>query len=342
MMRDGASAAGVVGVAPSDTAPSEISLVTGVSPGQEGPTLWEAAAQEGLKTAAVYWPSSGHSGVAFDFPASSDTAKTRDIPFESVARGSRPAGIVDSIESAHPGFEKELWDDTSSAGAAAWLLANRKADLVFVSFNDVDALQRETTAIGLYAREALENDDDLIGQMLAAAPAGTVVALVSAHGFENENYLVRPRILLGKPGAETSVEVRDGLIGTEDSAVAARLRQLMKDGRRHGLAREVPLAEVRAKAPLLGNWVAAFDTPPGYVASGDNHGPALGPGTHHGVSGLWPTRPGYRSVLVIAGPGIRARKLGEIDLLQIAPTLAEAIGVKLNGRKPSLWALISR
>jgi len=62
-----------------------------------------------------------------------------------------------------------------------------------------------------------------------------------------------------------------------------------------------------------------------------------------GVSGLWPTRPGYRSVFVIAGEGIPARKIGEIDLLQIAPTLADAIGVELPpARGKSLWPSISR
>jgi hypothetical protein len=154
---------------------------------------------------------------------------------------------------------------------------------------------------------------------------------------------VRPRVLLkqGKQAAaEVPVEVEDGLIGTSDRIVAERLRRLMSDGRRHGLAREVPMAEVRAKAPELGHWVAAFDTPTNYVASAEDRGPALGPGTHLGVAGLWPTRPGYRSVFVISGEGVPPRRLGEIDLLQIAPTLADVIGVKLpQAKQKSLWPL---
>lgn len=337
-MRDGAVAAGVVGVAPSDTTPSQTSLMTGAPPSEQAATLWQAAAKEGLKTASVYWPGAGGADLAFDFPASQDSARGHDVPFDAVAKQSSPPGVVDSIENAYPGFQKELWDDTSSARAATWLLANRKADLVLVSLTEVDSLQRETGALSIYARAALENDDELIGQMLAAAAPGTIVALVSGHGFENENYVVRPRVLVGQP----RVEVVDGLIGTADPGVAARLRQLMKDGRRHGLAREVPMAEVKSKAPSLRKWVAAFDTPPNYVASAATRGPALGPGTHLGVSGLWPTRPGYRSVFVIAGAGAHARKLGEIDILQIAPTLADVVGVKLpQAPQSSLWPSIS-
>ncbi len=336
MIKAGTVAAGAVGVAPSDTGPSEASLVTGVPPSERAATLWQAAAKEGLRTATVYWPNTGNADLAFDFPQTPQTA--RDVAFETVARKSSPAGVIDAIEKASPGFQKDLWDDTSSATSAIWLLQNRKADVVFVHLSDVDSEQRETGALGIYAREALENDDELIGRIVAAAPRGTIVALVSGHGFENENYLVRPNVLI--KGAH--IEVQDGLIGTSDRSVAARLRLFMKDGHRHGIAREVPIAEVRAKAPALGKWVAAFDTPQNYLAIADDHGPALGPGTHKGVSGLWPTRPGYRSVFLITGPGIPARKLGEIDILQIAPTLADAIGVKLQQAKASsLWPSIT-
>jgi len=340
LIRQGTAASGVIGVAPSDTWSSGISLVTGVRPGEEGPPIWQAASKSGLRTGAVYWPGTTGAEIAFDFPAAHESQRKTDTQFDSVAQKASPAGIVDRIEAASRGFQKELWDDTSAARAAEYLLRTEKPDLLLVELTDIDAEQRETGALSIYARDALANDDDLIGQILAAAPGGTVVVLVSGHGFENENYIVRPRVLVKGP-----VEVEDGLIGTADRSVAQRLRMLMNDGHRHGLAREVPIAEVKAKAPAVSNpaiskWVAAFDTPPNYVASTEDRGPALGPGTHRGVSGLWPTRPGYRSVFVIAGEGVPARKLGEIDLLQIAPTLAGVIGVELpEAKRKSLWPL---
>jgi hypothetical protein len=338
LIRQGTVASGVVGVAPSDTWPSQISLVTGVTPSEEGSPLWLAAAKSGLKTAAVYWPGTTGAEISFDFPAPKEPQRDHDVPFDDVARKASPPGIVDRIEMSSPGFRKELWDDTSATRAALYLLRVEKPDLLFVQLSDVESEQRETTALGVYARQALENDDDLIGQILGAVPADALVALVSGHGAENENYIVRPRVLVKGP-----VEVRDGLIGTPDRSVADRLRKLMSDGHRHGLAREVPMAEVRAKAPSINNWVAAFDTPPNSVASAEERGPALGPGTHLGISGFWPTRPGYRSVFAISGEGVAARRIGEIDLLQVAPTLADAIGIALAQAKgKSLWPAISR
>ena len=45
----------------------------------------------------------------------------------------------------------------------------------------------------------------------------------------------------------------------------------------------------------------------------------------------------------MAGEGIHPLKLGEIDMLQIAPTLADVVGVKLPAAKStSLWRQISR
>ena len=330
-------------MAPSETAESEMSLVTGAPPGGQAAALWQAVTSNGLKAATVSWPGSTGAGVAIDFPPGSENANSHNVAFDSVSTRASPPGVVDDIEKAHPGFEKEFWDDASSARAAAWTMENHKADVVLVSLDDVDSLQRETSALGIYARDALENDDDLIGQMIAAAGPGYVVTLVSGHGFENQNYIVRPRVLLKPAHLAGSIDVQDGLIGVRDLKAAARLRELMNDGHRHGLSREVPMTEVKAKAPALSNWVAAFDTPANYIVSPEDNGPAIGPGNHHGVSGLWPDRPGYRSVFVIAGPGVRPRKLGEIDLLQIAPTLADAIGVRLpQSRAHSLWPSISR
>ena len=52
---------------------------------------------------------------------------------------------------------------------------------------EVDAEQHDTGALSIYAREILENDNELIGQMLAKMPAGGIVAVLSDHGFENDN-----------------------------------------------------------------------------------------------------------------------------------------------------------
>ena len=352
LMRMGASAS-VVGVAPSDTRPSLHSMLTGLPPDEHGEYFWQADShetpkhdalkQEALKIGSVYWPIEGDAGPAelvVDFPPPTAAISGNSVPFANVALKSMPAGTADRVESMFPSFQRQVWDDSSCAQAAAWILASSPPEILLVQFTDLANEQRQTPGLSVYARDSLENEDDLVGQILSKAPKDTIVAIVSGHGVENENYIVRPRVLLGKNAKPDSVEVADGLIGATDSATAGRLRALMKD-RRHGIAREAPMTEVRQKAPSLGAWVAAFDTPPNYVAKAEDRGPALGPGSHLGIGGQWPMRPGYRSVFIVAGEGVHAKKLGEIDLLQIAPTLADIAGMPLrNAKKASLWPAV--
>ena len=237
LMRQGTVSSGVISVAPSETFSSALAMVTGVSPSaEEGATrLWQAGSAVGLKAAAVFWPAGNGAPADFDFPEPKESRPGGDIQFDDVARKASPPGLVDRIEKASPGFQKTLWNDASALTAALYLLRVEKPDLLLVQFTDVDAEQRATRVLSVYSREMLEDDDDRIGQIVAVAGPDAVVAVVSGHGFENEDYIVRPRVLV-----KGAVEVEDGLIGTPDRGVAERLRMLMKDGHRHGIARESP------------------------------------------------------------------------------------------------------
>ena len=100
----------------------------------------------------------------------------------------------------------------------------------------------------------------------------------------------------------------------------------------------MPIAEVHALAPTLKNWVAAFDTAPGYLIDASDKGPAVSTGTGKGTHGLWPTRANYRASFLLWGAGVPKADLGEISMLDIAPTFAEILGVPLPAAKhKSLW-----
>lgn len=364
LMKQGASAT-VIGVVPPGTWPANASIVTGVSPWQNGitvddlpprpgdrffeasdirtATLWAAATKAGLKVATVFWPSTLGANVAFDFPEYWETRQGNAVPFEPIATRSTPPGIAARVSAMFPAFDKQLWDDSSSADAALYLLTAEQPDLLLLHMADMESEQRDTTALSIYARDILENDDDLIGQILKKIAPDTIVALISDYGFENSNHVVRPRVLLRQQGVKGNVEVVDGLIGTTDPAVAEALRKLAGQGRKTGIAREVKMAEVKARAPSLGKWVAAFDTLPDYVASNEERGSGVGTGPHAGTYRFWPTRPNDRSLFILNGPGVKAVKLGEVDMLQIAPTLADIAGLRLPAAKSqSLWRTVSR
>jgi hypothetical protein len=104
LIRQGTVASGVIGVAPSDTWPSGISLVTGVLPSEDGTPLWQAAARIGLKTAAVFWPATTGAEIGFVFSAPVPSPSDHNVQFDEVARKASPPGLADRIEKASPGF----------------------------------------------------------------------------------------------------------------------------------------------------------------------------------------------------------------------------------------------
>jgi Type I phosphodiesterase / nucleotide pyrophosphatase len=330
MMAKGTMADGVVGVVPTSSFAATTTLMTGVPTSQGGKpplTLWQAASRAHLKTSALVWPGTSEATIDFNCPETRPASSSVDVAFDTIAQKCTQ-GLVERMAGAYPGFRKPIWNDETSMAALSYLLQHEQPDLALVNMTALDQEQRETGALSLYSLDLLENADELLGQLISHLPPHTVVAVVSGHGFETEQHLVRPRVLVNS----AAVDVRYGLIGTADQRVAAALRKQLAN-KKSGIAREVPISEVRAFAPDLNRWVAAFGTAPGYIASEESKGAPTGLGNRKGVDGLWPTRPNYRSVFLLAGEGVRPGHLGEISALHIAPTLASVLGVPLPDAK---------
>jgi hypothetical protein len=70
---------------------------------------------------------------------------------------------------------------------------------------------------------------------------------------------------------------------------------------------------------------------PGYYTGGNLSGDAVTDFAGHGGHGFAPHHPDMRAALFISGRGIaRHRDLGQIDMRQIAPTVAALLGVRLR------------
>jgi hypothetical protein len=343
LMTHGAMADGVIGIPPTDSWPALTTMVTGVAPAVHGvqwndrldqtsktQTLWQAVKAH-RKTVLLNWPATNAASGDFVCPQVWEKPDQSEVPFDPISEKCTP-GMVARIASVYPRFNKSLWNDESAILALNYLLQYEHPDLALVHLADLGSEEMETGALSIYSRDTLENDDELLGQMLTKLPAHATVAIVSATGFETEEHVLRPKAMAGAAG----IEIRYGLIGATDAKAAAAMRKLLPL-KKNGLAREVPLAEVKRYAPELTNWVAAFATMPGYVPVDGTQLPAIGPGSHKGVHGLWPARPNYRSVFLVWGDHVRAVHLGEISSLDVAPTLASLIDVGLpDAKQPSL------
>ena len=237
--------ADVVGLAPTLTWPSHAMIATGVPPDQNGildnqkpgkpderywnesdlkaPPIWQAAHQKGLRTAAIYWPSTV---APCQFQLSRVLGRTAG-DFDRVRPGQRKvyARLIDRVAKWDNSFVAPLWDDTTGIDVMRFLLTNEKLDLILLHLPELDAEEHDTGALSIYSRKVLENDDELLGFALQKMAPGTAVAITSDHGFDTESYVVRPKVMLKAASLSDAVSVKYGLIGTASPKAAALLRK---------------------------------------------------------------------------------------------------------------------
>src|SRR5262249_7825354 len=125
------------------------------------PTVWQVAAQKGLKTATIYWPSTVDARVDFNCPEFWEGRAENSIPFEQITPKCTP-GFIDRITKWNNSFVAPLWDDATGIDVLRFLLTQEKLDLILLHLPELDAEQHETGALNLYSRKILENDDELL------------------------------------------------------------------------------------------------------------------------------------------------------------------------------------
>lgn len=213
---EGAYASGVVGVLPTVTYPSHVTLLTGASPARHGvvsnttfdpkqinqggwywyasdikaPTLWSAAAGAGKSVGNVHWPASvGAAGVTWNLPQIWRTGHADDAKL--VTALSTP-GLVAELERATgenyaAGIDESIEGDENRGRFAAKLIAAHKPEFVTAYLTALDHEQHAEGPGAPRAHAVLERIDAIVGRLVAAeraAHADAVIAVVSDHGFE--------------------------------------------------------------------------------------------------------------------------------------------------------------
>lgn len=320
------------------------------------PTLWDAAAKAGLTTANVHWPVSVDAkSVRWNLPQIWRTGHADDA---KLVKALATPGLVDELENHHgpyaAGIDESLDGDINRAGFAVKLLASRKPDFTTVYLT---ALDHEQHLYGPGSKEAhavLTRLDALVGDLVAAGQAARpdmVIAVVSDHGFaatDTEINLFRPFIDAGliKVDADGKVTSWDAmpwpssgsaaivLARPDDKALEQKVRALLDGLKANPDARIGAIADKADITRMEGNPAASFyvNFAAGALAGGYKgpSAPLAAPSKYKGTHGYFPAAPEMRSTFMMMGKGVPAgRNLGEIDMRQIAPTLATILKVSL-------------
>src|SRR5712692_9540969 len=168
-LADGAFAEGVEGVVPTVTYPSHTTLLTGVWPAKHGifantvfepqrpgerswywyaeeirvPTLWDAAAKAGWKTASVSWPVSVGARVDWNIPEFWHAGGSGDA---KLLRHVSTPGLLAEMEATLGPYPRALDVESDEARGkfATWLLEKKRPSLLTLHLIALDHEQHET------------------------------------------------------------------------------------------------------------------------------------------------------------------------------------------------------
>jgi predicted AlkP superfamily pyrophosphatase or phosphodiesterase len=325
------------------------------SPMIKVPTLWDAVHAAGRPVSSLSWPVSvdNHS-INFDIPEVWRARTPDDFLF--VHALSTP-GLPEAIEArAHVGIAQTRGSsvpaDEARAKAAAAMIALEHPAFFTLHLVSLDATQHAFGPGSAQAHETLAHIDTAVGGLVAAArkeQPDIIVVIVSDHGFAPVEHdidlaaaFVEAGLITldasGKPVAWQAAPWDAGgsaavvLAHPEDAAVRARVAALLdhlKADPASGIGAVIDRAGIAAMggAPDADFWV---DAQIGYEFGDKLTGPLLAPPLERGTHGYFPQHPEMRSTFIVAGPGVTAHgSLGEVDMRDIAPTVAKVLGVSL-------------
>jgi predicted AlkP superfamily pyrophosphatase or phosphodiesterase len=319
------------------------------------PTLFDAVHQAGGNVASFGWPvTAGSHSIDENIPEYGRVQHPEDI---AMATTQITPGLLPRLERETKTPFKQVYGEFPSfdAARAQYVIATLKdfhPRLLAVHMTSIDKAQHIYGPGKPEDFKALEQLDGQIGAIIQAArqaQPNSIIAVVSDHGFAAVQHDVElgtafvqaGLITLDKNGQISAWEAQPWatsgsyaviLARPDDAALKAKVAALL--GRvtadpKNGLGQVIDDKQIAALggSSQASFWVdCRFGYEPGQKLTGDMVVAPANGGTH----GYLPWHPEMRASFFIEGPGIpKGKSLGEIDIRDVAPTLAKLAGASL-------------
>jgi len=325
------------------------------SPDIKVPTLWDAVHASGGVVASLGWPVSvDNPSIDDDIPEYWRARTPEDIKlFHALSTRGLPEAVeAKSQVTLADVFALTPAADEAKARMAAAIIALKHPAFMTVHLSSLDEEQHEHGPGSPEAHAALTRIDAAVGELVVAArreEPDLIVAVVSDHGFAPVEhdidiataFVAAGLITLAPDGKPVSWEAAPWISGgsaavvlahPRDAALRAKVAALLDKLKADPDSGINVVIERPAIAAMGGAPDSDFfiDAKIGYEFGAELTGPLIVPGHQKGTHGYFPTHPEMRSTFIITGPGLAAHgSLGEIDMRDIAPTLAGLMGVNL-------------
>lgn len=318
-------------------------------------TLWDAARLNGLRTGLIWWPVTVGARGDVVVPEMWRAGSEDDI---KLVRALSTPGILDNVAKRFPdfraGFTPPPVKDESLTDIAVHLVETLQPHLLMIHLPRVDSEQHIHGPFSGPASAAVENADRQIARLISAAEQvgiwnETVLLVVSDHGFTTISQSVRPGLLLAQKGLvqlgprnrvidwKAVVAPNGGhayvyLKDAKDSETGKTLLEIFlplagKPG--SGIRQVYTQKEIFQKggdpsAYLALEGAEGFEFVAGYA--GAHISPTMRAATH----GYDPERPEMQASFLACGPAIAPGKIPGVRQIDIAPTVANWLGLKMT------------
>jgi predicted AlkP superfamily pyrophosphatase or phosphodiesterase len=319
------------------------------------PTLWDAAAKVGITTGSVDWPVTVGANITYNIAQYWRASTPDDL---KIIRAVSTAGLLSEAERAvgeYPeGNDYTVAADRRRAAFNVYVLQKKRPQFHLCYFSGFDTEAHRSGPYSAQSLDVLEQIDELVGQVRAAAEqiggGKAVICVVSDHGFAttdreinfNAAFVEAGLIKLNElgraaswrafawyPSGSAGIMLKDPDDATTREQVLAVLNRISQQYPDAGL-RIIEPPETEKLRGFPGAAYVVCIKPP-FRLDGNLRGPAVqSPAKVGGTHGYAPDLVEMDASFFLAGPGIPAgQKLGRIDMCDIAPTLAEILGLEL-------------
>jgi predicted AlkP superfamily pyrophosphatase or phosphodiesterase len=310
-------------------------------------TLWDAAAERGLRTALVSWPVTVGARATALLPEYWRAGSPDDVKLVTALAS---PGLVERTAARFPafraGFTPPAPSDRALTDAALVAYADARPALALIHIAGVDDAEHAHGPFSPEALAAIEEADAQLGRIVEAVRAAgawerTLLVVVSDHGFQACSRALAPGVVLAGAGlldvdaagkvvawrAAAAVEGGSAYIHARDADAAERARAALAG--REGVARVLDAAAIRERG---GDPSAAFaiEAAEGWELVPGVTGEARVPAPSRGTHGFDADRPSMRATLLLRIPGVAAGTIAGARLVDVGPTVAAWLGLDLG------------
>lgn len=320
----------------------------------KAPTLWEAAKEKGLVTAAVNWPVSVGGAIDYNIPIVKEQEKPQ---LEVIAHHATPEGFFQEVQEFATGkltpedfvVQDNLTVMDANVGRiSSYILRKYKPSLLTIRLSSIDHFQHHTGRDSEIVRTAVAGADRAIREILeglerAGIRETSTIIITGDHGFINTHTTISPNLWLKEEGLFTdnnnwkaqfqtvggSAFLRLGPSADEETLSEVRsVLEALPQGQRKlfGIVERSTLDSLGVDPePVL-----ALKAVPGIVFKNTITGPLLGT-NRKGTHGYYPDLPQIKTGFVAYGAGIRkGLEIDNMGLEDIAPLVSKLLGLDLE------------